>query len=109
MGAVYIVQMSDDAEHLEHLREIRDAQAALQKVLHSFDLDEGALDSEAAIKFYYSAYYSQLRELETKYPVEVSGVTMTLTDLLGEKIRQDKTNIIENMKERSIQSFHRHF
>ena len=40
MGAVYIVQMSDDAEHLEHLREIRDAQAALQKVLHSFDLDE---------------------------------------------------------------------
>ena len=71
MGAVYIVQMSDDAEHLEHLREIRDAQAALQKVLHSFDLDEGALDSEAAIKFYYSAYYSQLRELETKYPVEV--------------------------------------
>ena len=49
MGAVYIVQMSDDAEHLEHLREIRDAQAALQKVLHSFDLDEGALDSEAAI------------------------------------------------------------
>ena len=83
MGAVYIVQMSDDAEHLEHLREIRDAQAALQKVLHSFDLDEGALDSEAAIKFYYSAYYSQLRELETKYPVEVSGVTMTLTDLLG--------------------------
>ena len=83
MGAVYIVQMSDDAEHLEHLREIRDAQAALQKVLHSFDLDEGALDSEAAIKFYYSAYYSQLRELETKYPVEVSGVMMTLTDLLG--------------------------
>lgn len=83
MGAVYIVQMSDDAEHLEHLREIRDAQAALQKVLHSFDLDEGAIDSEAAIKFYYSAYYSQLRELETKYPVEVSGVTMTLTDLLG--------------------------
>ena len=65
------------------MREIRDAQAALQKVLHSFDLDEGALDSEAAIKFYYSAYYSQLRELETKYPVEVSGVTMTLTDLLG--------------------------
>ena len=83
MGAVYIVQMSDDAEYLEHLREIRDAQAALQKVVHSFDLDEGALDSEAAIKFYYSAYYSQLRELETKYPVEVSGVTMTLTDLLG--------------------------
>lgn len=66
MGAVYIVQMSDDAEYLEHLREIRDAQAALQKVVHSFDLDEGALDSEAAIKFYYSACNGVQREHNKK-------------------------------------------
>ena len=87
MGAVYIVQMSPDAEHLEHLREIRDAQAALQKILDHFEHDKGkfndSLDSEIAIKFYYSVYHSQLRKSETKFPAEVCGVTVTLTDLLG--------------------------
>jgi CRISPR-associated endonuclease/helicase Cas3 len=87
MGAVYIVQMAHDAEHLERLREIRDAQAALQKILDDFKYDNKkfnySLDSEIAIKFYYSVYRSQLRKLETKFPVEVCGVTVTLTDLLG--------------------------
>lgn len=87
MGAVYIVQMAHDAEHLERLREIRDAQAALQKILDDFKYDNKkfnySLDSEIAIKFYYSAYRSQLRKLETKFPVEVCDVTVTLTDLLG--------------------------
>lgn len=87
MGAVFIVQMSREAEHLEHLREIRNAQEALQKVLYAFKQNRekfnSTLDSEAAIKFYYSVYYSQLRKAETKFPVEVYGVTATLTDLLG--------------------------
>ena len=87
MGAVYIVQVAHDAEHLERLREIRDAQAALQKILDDFKYDNKkfnySLDSEIAIKFYYSAYRSQLRKLETKFPVEVCDVTVTLTDLLG--------------------------
>ena len=39
MGAVYIVQMVHDAERLECLREIRDAQAALQKILDDFKYD----------------------------------------------------------------------
>lgn len=87
MGAVYIVQMVHDAERLECLREIRDAQAALQKILDDFKYDNKrfnySLDSEIAIKFYYSVYRSQLRKLETSFPIEVCGVTVTLTDLLG--------------------------
>lgn len=69
------------------LSKIRDAQAALQKILDDFKYDNKkfnySLDSEIAIKFYYSVYRSQLRKLETKFPVEVCGVTVTLTDLLG--------------------------
>lgn len=87
MGAVYIVQMSQEAEKLEHLREIRNAQAALQKVLDDFKHDKKkfnyALDSEIAIKFYYSVYHTQLRKSETKFPVEVYNVPVTLVDLLG--------------------------
>jgi len=87
MGAVYIVQMSREAEKLEHLREIRNAQAALQKVLDDFKHDKKkfnyALDSEIAIKFYYSVYHTQLRKSETKFPVEVYNVPVTLVDLLG--------------------------
>lgn len=87
MGAVYIVQMSQEAEKLEHLREIRNAQAALQKVLDDFKHDKKkfnyALDSEIAIKFYYSVYHTQLRKSETKFPAEVYNVPVTLVDLLG--------------------------
>lgn len=87
MGAVYIVQMSREAEKLEHLREIRNAQAALQKVLDDFKHDKKkfnyALDSEIAIKFYYSVYHTQLRKSETKFPAEIYNVPVTLVDLLG--------------------------
>lgn len=88
MGAVYIVQMSKEAENLGHLQEIRKAQAALQKVLDEFkrepELFNHTLDSEYAIKQYYSNYHMQMKKNETKFPVEVYGVTLTLVDLLGE-------------------------
>ena len=95
MGAVYIIQMSEEAEHLEHLREIRNTQTALQKVLDEFQLNpqqfDDALDSEKAVKGYYAAYYSQLRKDETKFPVEIYGTAATLADLLGEnKIGQQQ-------------------
>ena len=84
MGAVYIVQMSEKAENLNHLHEIRNAQAALQKVLEDFRLKpeifKFALDSEEAIKAYYWNYYSQLRTNETKFPVDTYT---TIIDLLG--------------------------
>lgn len=107
MGAVYIVQMAHDAEHLERLREIRDAQAALQKILDDFKYDNKkfnySLDSEIAIKFYYSIYRSQLRKLETKFPVEVCGVTVTLTDLLG-KNQIGQNQYYRKHKEKFVQS-----
>lgn len=72
---------------LDTLREIRNAQAALQKVLDDFKHDKKkfnyALDSEIAIKFYYSVYHTQLRKSETKFPVEIYNVPVTLVDLLG--------------------------
>ena len=88
MGAVYIVQMSKEAENLEHLQEIRKAQTALQKVLDEFkrepELFNHTLDSEYAIEQYYLNYHIQMKRNETKFPVEVDGVTLTLVDLLGE-------------------------
>ena len=81
------MQMSREAEKLEHLREIRNAQAALQKGLDDFKHDKKkfnyALDSEIAIKFYYSVYHTQLRKSETKFPAEIYNVPVTLVDLLG--------------------------
>ena len=74
MGAVYIVQMSSKAENLNNLDEIKNAQAALQKVLDDFELDrarfDNALDSEKAIKVYYLNYRAQLKANETKFSVE---------------------------------------
>ena len=87
MGAVYIVQMSSKAENLKHLDEIKNAQAALQKVLDDFDLNrerfDNALDSEKAIKAYYLNYRTQLKSNETKFSVDVCGVTTTLVELLS--------------------------
>ena len=87
MGVVYIVQMSSKAENLKHLDEIKNAQAALQKVLDDFDLNrerfDNTLDSEKAIKAYYLNYRTQLKANETKFSVDVCGVTTTLVELLS--------------------------
>lgn len=95
LGAVYVVRMSKEAEHLEHLPEIGKGQAALQKVLDDFrncpEKFKNALDSEEAIKAYYFNYYAQLDENETKFPIEIQGTRTTLVDLLGEnKIGQQQ-------------------
>ena len=75
------------AENLKHLDEIKNAQAALQKVLDDFDLNrerfDNALDSEKAIKAYYLNYRTQLKANETKFSVDVCGVTTTLVELLS--------------------------
>lgn len=88
MGTVYIVKMSSEMENLTHLKEIRNAQAALQKVLEDYKLNPArfdySLDSEKAVKAYYLNYRSQLKKDETKFLVNVDGVMMTLVDLLGD-------------------------
>ena len=87
MGEVSIVKISEKAENLTHLKEIQNAQAALQKVLDGFRKDQKAfgnsLDSEQAVKAYYRYYYAQIRPGETKFPVKEYGTN--LTDLLGKK------------------------
>lgn len=88
MGEVSIVKMSEKAENLTHLKEIQNAQAALQKVLDGFRKDQKAfgnsLDSEQAVKAYYRYYYAQIRPGETKFPVKEYGTN--LTDLLGRNL-----------------------
>ena len=112
MGAVYIVQMSSKAENLKHLDEIKNAQAALQKVLDDFDLNrerfDNALDSEKAIKAYYLNYRTQLKANETKFSVDVCGVTTTLVELLS-KNQMDKTNIAGHIARKCRQNCHKHF
>ena len=84
---MYIVQMSSKAENLNNLDEIKNAQAALQKVLDDFRLNrerfDNALDSEKAIKAYYLNYSTQLKANETKFSVDVCGVTTTMVELLS--------------------------
>ena len=79
--------MSSKAENLKHLDEIKNAQAALQKVLDDFDLNrerfDNTLDSDKAIKAYYLNYRTQLKANETKFSVDVCGVTTTLVELLS--------------------------
>ena len=86
MGTVFIVQMSEKVEKLSHLQEIRNAQAALQKVLEDYKNNSlkfrDTLDSEEAIKAYYLNYYSQLRTNETKFLIDKQ--TTTIIELLGE-------------------------
>lgn len=85
LGAVYIVQMSEAAENLEKLREIRNAQDALQKLLENFRTNPAlykfSLDSEEAIKVYYHNYNLQLGIAETKFPVD--DYATSVVDLLG--------------------------
>ena len=58
-----------------------------QKVLDDFDLNrerfDNTLDSEKAIKAYYLNYRTQLKANETKFSVDVCGVTTTLVELLS--------------------------
>ena len=74
------------AEKLSHLQEIRNAQAALQKVLEDYKNNSlkfrDTLDSEEAIKAYYLNYYSQLRTNETKFLIDKQ--TTTIIEVLGE-------------------------
>lgn len=85
MGLVYIVQMSKEAERLEKLPEIREAQAALQKVLDNFksnpEIFKYTLSSEEAIKAYYKNYLDKLKSNETKFPAK--SYNTTLVELLG--------------------------
>ena len=64
------------------------------------------LDSEEAIKKYYSNYYSQLRTNETKFPVDKYATT--IIDLLG-KMKLGNNNTKEQMEKKFGQDYHKLF
>ncbi len=84
---VYIIKMSAKAENLSNLRQIRDAQKALEYVLYEYRLHperyDHRLDSQKAIKAYYS-YLFEGKEEETKYPSTIGNTTINLVDLLSQ-------------------------
>ena len=85
IGKVYIVKISQDAERLERLHDIRRAQRASEKFLYYFRKEPedfgGSMDSEAAVTAYYKEYFYDSGIEPTKYPC-LSGET-TLEELLG--------------------------
>lgn len=86
-GSVYIVKMSPKAENLSKLKDIRDAQNAMEEVLNQFHADEGSflydISSFEAVTFFYQRFYYRKIGVETQYQVSIDGVQMTLIDLLS--------------------------
>ncbi len=84
-GKVYIVKLSQAAERLDSLYDIRRAQEAAEKFLYYFNQTPeefgGFLDSEASVKAYYEEYFHDSNAEPTKYPS--SSCEATLEELLG--------------------------
>lgn len=82
---VYIVRIQKDVENVAKLKEIMNAQKALQKVLEILKnqdtLDGNTFEMQTTINAYYQEYFHQLAKDETKYPAP--GYHTTLVDLLG--------------------------
>ena len=86
---VDIVKMSDEAENLTHLDEIRNAQKALETLLDFYRRDpevyDGRLDSQKAIKKYYDLYFcAEDRKSQLTYPASINDVQTSLVDLLSD-------------------------
>ncbi|MGN0484989.1 MAG: CRISPR-associated helicase Cas3', partial [Lachnospiraceae bacterium] len=87
-GKVYIIQMSGEAEKLEHLYEIKRAQVSCARFLDEFNEESerfnGERESQESVRRYYDLFYAGLEEEETKYPVVIEGSVKTnLVELLG--------------------------
>lgn len=85
IGRVFIVKMSQEAERLKSLEDIRRARAACEKVLYLFrqnpETFDGTLDSEQAVKTYYEIYFHEVGLHPTKYLSAYPEIT--LEDLLS--------------------------
>lgn len=86
MGQVYLIRMSEEAERVASLTDIKKAQNAMLALLLIYrknpDAFEGRLDSEKAIDTYYRYYFNE-RKQEMNYPVKVEGVSTNIVDLLS--------------------------
>lgn len=85
MGKVFIVKMSQEAERLKNLEDIKRAKTACEKVLYLFRQEpesfDDTLDSEQAVKAYYKAYFYEVGLHPTKYLSSYPDIT--LEDLLS--------------------------
>ncbi len=82
---VYLVQCLD--EDLQNLPAIRDAQNATITLLHAFSKDPARFDNDltsyAAIRYYFTARYTELIKCATDGPVKIGQKTYTLFNLLS--------------------------
>ncbi|MCI8786999.1 MAG: CRISPR-associated helicase Cas3' [Eubacterium sp.] len=84
-GKVYIVKLTQEAEHIEKLFEIKHARTACERLLYEFrqspEAFGHALDSQSAIFRFYKLYYHELGANVTKYPSSIGETS--LVELLG--------------------------
>ena len=84
-GKVYVIRMSQEAERLDRLYDIRRAQRAAERFLYYFKMDPkdfgGSLDSEESVAAYYEEYLHDSGMEPTKY--HSHSCPTTLEELLG--------------------------
>ena len=86
-GNVYIVKMSDEAEHVSRLTEIKTAQAAMEEILRCYreapeTVGNDLLSAKAKEQYYFRYLRDQTRQAE--FCVNVHGADTTLVELLSE-------------------------
>lgn len=84
-GMVYVIKMTQDAEKLGKLEEIRMEREAAEGFLQYFHENpeqfDGSVDSKRSIKAYYHLYFKTTDPMTFQYPSSIPGAT--LVDLLG--------------------------
>ena len=84
-GHVFIVKMTDEAENVSSIKEIRVAQEAMLEVLNQhryYNPQNLRLDSEKYIDLYFKKLYFKL-DSELSYPVCVNGVATTIVEMMS--------------------------
>lgn len=85
-GKVYIVKMSDEAENLAQLKDIRTAQNVMEELLYCYrekpEIVGGDLLSDQAKKQYYLRYLHE-QERYVDFPVDAYGIPTNLVELLS--------------------------
>ncbi len=122
MGHVFLIQMSQEAEHTDSIPDIKKAQDAMRRFLGRYrqNAEEFAsrMDSAQAVRAYY-CYYFYDRQDEMCYNIKVEGIKTSLVKLLSSnpdfagnhterKIRQafrtagEKFSVIEEKEETAV-------
>lgn len=85
-GNVYVVKMSQEAEHVSSLKEIREAQQVMEDILRRYeeqpDTACGDLLSDKAKQQYYLMYLQKQGHM-VDFPVNAEGASATIVDLLS--------------------------